>query len=126
MNCEKISLRFDLDLLPNDEATLKRILAHPTLEGIIITNEQGQFQFTTLDNNQTFLITSKLLSFAALAQSIIRDLHPNDSLLTCRLRTREKEMMVVTPPDAMKIIAIQKLNPVPLTIHQDSEFNDSF
>ena len=74
----------------------------------------------------TFIITSKLLTFSGLAQSVIRDLDPTDSLLTCRLRTREKEMMIVTPPDAMKIIAIQKVNPIPATAHTDSEFNDSF
>jgi hypothetical protein len=118
-----------LDLSSDDDARLKRILSQPTLDGIIITNEQGQFQYTTLDNNLTFLITSKLLAFVELAQSIVRDLHPTDSLVTCRLRTREKEMVIVTPVDAMKIIAIQKIPTASLSTtakNNDNEFHENF
>lgn len=116
----------DLDLPPNDEAILKRILAHPTLEGIILANEQGQFQYTTLDNNLTFLITSKLLAFSALANTVIRDLSPSDTLITCRLRTKEKEMIVVTPPDSMQAIAIQRLNTSASASANDNEYTESF
>ena len=117
---------FKIDLLPTEEATLKRLLTHPTVEGIILANEEGQLQFSSLDNNVTFFITSKLLSFADMARSIIRDMDPTDNLLTFRLRTQQKEMMVVAPQDAMQIIAIQKINS-PLTIIQQTadEYNDN-
>lgn len=116
----------NIDLPPNDEAILKRILAQPTLEGIILANEQGQFQYTTLDNNLTFLITSKLLAFSALAHTVIRDLNPNDTLITCRLRTKEKEMIVVTPPDSMRAIAIQRVAPSVVPTAAENEYAESF
>jgi dynein light chain roadblock-type len=113
--------------LPIEEATLKRILSQPSVEGIILTNEEGQLQYTSLDNNVTFLITSKLLNFAESARSTIRDLDPNDDLLTCRLRTREKEMMVVTSQDGVQIIAIQKMNSSLSSIQQtENEYTDNF
>jgi hypothetical protein len=63
-----------------------------------------------------------------MARAAIRDIDPTDDLLTFRLRTREKEMMVVTPEDGLQAIAIQKINTssslsIPKT---DSEYNDSF
>lgn len=116
----------NIDLPANDEAILKRILTQPTLEGIILANDQGQFQYTTLDNNLTFLYTSKLLAFSDIAHSVIRDLNPNDTLITCRLRTKEKEMIVVTPPDSMKAIAIQRLTSSTGTIITDTEYTETF
>jgi hypothetical protein len=76
----------------------------------------------------TFFITSKLLSFADMARATIRDIDPTDNLITFRLRTREKEMMVVAPDDGMQVIAIQKVNTsTSLTIRKtDSEYNDNF
>ncbi|CAF5125150.1 unnamed protein product [Rotaria magnacalcarata] len=92
-----------------EEVMLKRILANPTVEGVIVTNEQRQLQYTSLDNNITFFIASKLLPFGDIARSVIRDIDPDDNLLTFRLRTREKEMMVITPVDGMQVIGIQKI-----------------
>jgi len=47
-------------------------------------------------------------------------------LLTLRLQTRSKEMMVVTPKDSMQVIAIQKINSSSFAIHQtEDEFNDN-
>jgi hypothetical protein len=119
---------FKTGLLPTEEATLKRLLAHPTVEGVILTNKEGQLQYTSLDHNVTFFITSKLLSFADMARATIRDIDPTDNLITFRLRTREKEMMVVAPDDGMQVIAIQKVNTsTSLTIRKtDSEYNDNF
>ncbi|CAF1349487.1 unnamed protein product [Adineta steineri] len=115
-----------LNLLPTEEATLKRLLAHPNVEGIILTNEEGQLQYTSLDNNLTFHITSKLLSFADMSRSIIRDIDPTDNLLTLRLRTREKEMMVVAPEDGIQVIAIQKIHSSPtIKQHTEDEYDDN-
>jgi dynein light chain roadblock-type len=99
-----------IDLLPNDEAIIKRLLANPSVEGIILTDEHGQLQYTSLDNNVTFVITSKLLFFADKARETVRDLDPTDDLITFRLRTRSKEMMAVTPKTGTQVIAIQKIN----------------
>ncbi len=107
-----------IDLLPTEQATIKRVLAHPTVEGIILANEEGQLQYTSLDNNVTFFITSKLLLFADKARESIRDLDPTDNLLTIRLRTQSKEMMIVTPKDGMQVIAIQKINSSAATTQQ--------
>ncbi|CAF1243380.1 unnamed protein product [Adineta steineri] len=113
-------------LLPTEEATLKRLLAHPNVEGIILTNEEGQLQYTSLDNNLTFHITSKLLSFADMSRSIIRDIDPTDNLLTLRLRTRQKEMMVVAPEDGIQVIAIQKIHSSPtIKQHIEDEYDDN-
>ncbi|CAF0850037.1 unnamed protein product [Rotaria sp. Silwood1] len=118
------------NLSPIEEAILKRVLNNPTVEGVIVTNEQAQLQYTSLDNNVTFFISSKLLSFANIVRSVIRDIDPADNLLTLRLRTRHKEMMVVTPNDGMQVIAIQKINlsssSSPLAQQQsDNEHNDN-
>ena len=106
---------------------MKRLLTHPSVEGIILTNG-GQPQYTSLDNNVTFLLTSKLFSFADMARATIRDIDPTDNLLTFRLRTREKEMMVVTPEDGMHVIAIQKINASSsfTSRRTDNEYNDNF
>lgn len=100
-----------IDLLPTDLATIKRLLKNPTVEGIILTDEEGQLQYTSLDNNITFIISSKLLFCAKKARETVRDFDPTDDLITLRLRTRSKEMMVVTPEDGMQVIAIQKIRP---------------
>jgi len=102
------------------------LLAHSTVEGIILANDQGQPEYTSLDNNLTFLLTSKLFSFTDMARSTIRDIDPTDNLLTLRLRTREKEMMVVAPEGGMQIIAIQKINSPSAIIQQiEEEYNDN-
>jgi dynein light chain roadblock-type len=102
------------------------LLAHSTVEGIILVNDEGQPEYTTLDNNLTFLVTSKLCSITDMARSTIRDIDPTDNLLTLRLRTREKEMMVVAPEDGMQIIAIQKINSSSTIIQQiEEEYNDN-
>ncbi len=74
------------------------------------------------------MITSKLLFLAKKARETIRDLDPEDDLITYRLRMRAKEMMVVTPEDSMQVIAIQKVNPLSSSIMQETEneFNDNF
>ncbi len=84
-------------------------MANPTVEGIILTDEQGRLQYTSLDNNVTFLISSKVLFCANKARETIRDLDPTDDLITLRLRTRSKEIMVATSDDGMQVIAIQKI-----------------
>lgn len=89
---------------------IKRLLANPTVEGIILANDEGHIQYTSLDNNITFFISSKLLSFGHLVRSTVRDIDPSDDLLTFRLRTRNKEMMIVTPNNGTQAIAIQKIN----------------
>ncbi|CAF3617386.1 unnamed protein product [Rotaria sordida] len=117
------------DLSPIEEAILKRILTNQTVEGVIVTNEDRQLQYTSLDNNITFFISSKLLSFADIVRSTIRDIDPTDDLLTFRLQTRHKEMMVVTPNDGMQVIAIQKINLSSSTSakqQNDKEHNDNF
>lgn len=99
-----------LGLLPPEEATLKRLSTYPGVEGVILTNEEGQLHYTSLDNNVTFMITPKLLAFAEMARSAIRDICPTDNLISFRLRTRQKEVMVVAPKDGIRIIAVQKIN----------------
>lgn len=96
-------------LLPPEEATLKRLSTYPGVEGVILTNEEGQLHYTSLDNNVTFMITPKLLAFAEMARSAIRDISPTDNLISLRLRTRQKEIMVVAPKEGIRIIAIQKV-----------------
>jgi len=99
-----------LGLSSNEEATLKRLSTYAGVEGIILTNEEGQLQYTSLDNNVTFIITPKLLAFAEMARSAVRDICPTDNLISLRLRTRQKEIMVVAPKDGIRVIAMQKLN----------------
>ncbi|CAF1455624.1 unnamed protein product [Adineta ricciae] len=107
------------------EAVLKRILSDSTVEGIILINNEGQPQYTSLDNNITFSIASKLFSFTNIARSTIRDIDPTDNLLTLRLRTREKEIMVVAPEDGVYAIAIQKIqSKIPIKQNSDNEDND--
>ncbi|CAF2425036.1 unnamed protein product [Rotaria sp. Silwood2] len=121
------------NLSPVEETILKRVLSNSTVEGVIVTNEEGQLQYTSLDNNVTFFISSKLLSFADIVRSTIRDIDPADNLLTLRLRTQHKEMMVVTPNDGMQVIAIQKMNlssssslSTSAKQQNDNENNDNF
>ena len=115
-----------IGLLPPEEATLKRLSTYPGVEGVILTNEEGQLHYTSLDNNVTFMITPKLLAFAEMARSAIRDLCPTDNLISLRLRTRQKEVMVVAPKDGIRIIAIQKVNrPSPLAT-AEKDYADNF
>ena len=96
------------------------------VEGIILTNEEGQLQYTSLDNNVTFIITPKLLAFAEMARSAVRDICPTDNLISVRLRTRQKEVMVVAPKDGIRVIAIQKLNLSSQTAQSEKEKSDNF
>lgn len=96
------------------------------VEGIILTNEEGQLQYTSLDNNVTFIITPKLLAFAEMARSAVRDICPTDNLISLRLRTRQKEIMVVAPKDGIRVIAIQKINMPSQTIQPEKDYNDNF
>lgn len=79
-----------------------------------------------MDNNVTFLISSKLLFLANKARQVVRDFDPTDNLITFRLRTRSKEMMTVTPGDGMQVIAIQKVQSGRSAMQQlDEEFKDN-
>lgn len=113
-----------------DEATLKRILSNRSVEGVIVTNGERQLQYTSLDHNVTFSIASKLFSFGDIARLTIRDIDPEDDLLTFRIRTREKEMMVIMPNDGAKVIGIQKLNlpssPLLKKQQNDDEYSENF
>ena len=114
-----------LDFASTSEAVLKRILSNSTVEGIILVNNEGQPQYTSFDNNITFSITSKLFSFTNIARSTIRDIDPTDNLLTLRIRTREKEIMVVAPEDGVHAIAMQKIqSDMPIKQNSDNEYND--
>jgi len=97
-------------LMPTEETVLKRLSTYPGVEGIILTNEEGQLHYTSLDNNVTFIVTPKLLGLAEMARSVVRDICPQDNLISIRLRTRHKEVMVVAPKDGIRVIAIQKIN----------------
>ena len=72
------------------------------------------------------MITPKLLGFAEMARSAIRDISPTDNLISLRLRTKHKEVMVVAPKDGIRIIAIQKINIPSQTTQPDKEYNDKF
>jgi hypothetical protein len=72
------------------------------------------------------MITPKLLGFAEMARSAIRDISPTDNLISLRLRTRQKEVMVVAPKDGIRIIAIQKINLPPQTTQSDKDYHDNF
>lgn len=117
---------FELGLLPTEEATLKRLSSYPGVEGLILTNEDGQLHYTSLDNNVTFTLTPKLLAFAEMARSAIRDICPTDNLISLRIRTRQKEVMVVAPKDGMRVIAIQKINISSPPIQPEKEYNENF
>lgn len=113
-------------MLPSDEATLKRLSTYRGVEGIILTNEDGQLHYTSLDNNVTFIITPKLLAFAEMARSAIRDICPTDNLISLRLRTKQKEVMVVAPKEGIRVIAIQKLNVASQSVQPEKEYTDNF
>ncbi|CAF0758606.1 unnamed protein product [Adineta steineri] len=114
-------------LSSTEEATLRRLSTYRGVEGLILTNEEGQLHYTSLDNNVTFLITPKLLAFAEMARSAIRDVCPTDNLISLRLRTQSKEVMVVAPKEGIRIIAIQKINIPSQTIPTDKkEYTDNF
>lgn len=117
---------YSLGLPPAEEATLKRLSTYPGVEGLILTNQDGQLHYTSLDNNVTFTLTPKLLAFAEMARSAIRDISPTDNLISLRIRTRQKEVMVVAPVDGMRIIAIQKINTPSPIIQPEKEYNDNF
>jgi hypothetical protein len=61
-----------------------------------------------------------------MARSAVRDICPTDNLISFRLRTRQKEVMVVAPKDGIRIIAIQKLNVASQTIQPEKEYNENF
>jgi len=61
-----------------------------------------------------------------MARSAVRDICPTDNLISLRLRTRQKEVMVVAPKDGIRIIAIQKLNVASQRIQPEKEYNENF
>lgn len=61
-----------------------------------------------------------------MARSAIRDICPTDNLISLRIRTRQKEVMVVAPVDGMRIIAIQKLNVPSPVVQPEKEYSDNF
>lgn len=61
-----------------------------------------------------------------MARSAVRDISPTDNLISLRLRTRQKEVMVVAPKDGIRIIAIQKINSSSPSTQLDKEYNDNY
>ncbi len=61
-----------------------------------------------------------------MARSAVRDICPTDNLISLRLRTRQKEVMVVAPKDGIRIIAIQKINVTSQTTQPEKEYNNNF
>lgn len=61
-----------------------------------------------------------------MARSAIRDICPTDNLISLRLRTRQKEVMVVAPKDGIRVIAIQKINLQSQSAQSEKEYNGNF
>ena len=45
------------------DQTIKRIMGHPGVLGVIVTQNQRQPIFTNMDNNKTFLFANRLADF---------------------------------------------------------------
>lgn len=90
-------------------ATIKRIIEHPGVLGLIMLENQRQPIFTTMDNNKTFLFANRLSDLVETANNVIKSLDPEDELSVVRIRTNKYEIMDVLPSIDKSIIAVQKI-----------------
>lgn len=85
-------------------------MSHQGVNGVIITQNNRQPIFTTLDNNKTFMFANRLSDLKEMAEHTIRTIDPEDELMVMRIRTSKYEIMSVLPTETQSIIVIQHPN----------------
>ena len=89
---------------------MKRIVDHPGVVGLIITQNKRQPIYTTLDNNKTFIYANRLSDFVDLAEHTVKSIDPEDTLMVVRIKTSKYEIMNMMPTNNQSIIVVQHNN----------------
>lgn len=89
------------------DQTIRRIVAHPGVIGCVITQNQRQPIFTTMDNNKTFQLSNRLCDFQEAASNAVRNIDPEDELVVVRIKTNKYEIMQISPTKNQSIIVVQ-------------------
>ena len=82
-------------------------MAHPGIMGCVITQNERQPIFTTMDNNKTFQLSNKLCDFNEAAKNAVRNIDPEDDLIVIRIKTNKYEIMQISPTKNQSIIVVQ-------------------
>ncbi len=73
----------------------------------MITQNQRQPIFTTMDNNKTFQLSNRLCDFQEAASNAVRNIDPEDELVVIRIKTNKYEIMEISPTKNQSIIVVQ-------------------
>jgi dynein light chain roadblock-type len=87
---------------------IKRVIDHPGVIGVIVTQNQKQPIFTNMDNNKTFLFANRLCDLKEIAHHTVRSIDPDDELMVIRVKTNKYEIMDMLPSESQSIIVIQQ------------------
>ncbi|CAM9155955.1 unnamed protein product, partial [Lampetra planeri] len=91
------------------EETLQRIEANKSVIGTIIINAEGIPIRTNLDSSTTVQFAGLLHPLSMMARSTVRDIDPQNDLLSLCVRSRKHELMVAAENDFL-LIVIQSLD----------------
>ena len=86
------------------EETIKRIMSHKGVTGVIVVNQEGIPIRTNLDNTTTVQYAGLIHAVANKAKSTVRDLDPTNDLTFLRMRTTKHEIMVAPDKDYLLIV----------------------
>jgi len=86
------------------EETIKRIVGHKGVIGVIIVNNEGIPIKTTLDNSTTVQYAGLIHQLTAKARSTVRDIDPQNDLTFLRIRSKKHEIMVAPDKEYMLIV----------------------
>lgn len=76
------------------EEVLRRIEFHKGVFGVVVLSPEGKVLKSSLDTITTNQYTSMCRKLAGMAQRVVRDLDPQDDMVTLRIRTDDHEIMI--------------------------------
>ncbi|XP_055692265.1 dynein light chain roadblock-type 1 [Lutzomyia longipalpis] len=89
-------MKTDLEDIVKRNSHVSKRIADEKLDGYIVVNSIGQILLASAFDEETARLISKLFkNFAELTRSCIRDLDPDDELISLRLREEMYEYMLI-------------------------------
>jgi dynein light chain roadblock-type len=76
------------------EKILNRIESHKGVLGVVVLNPKGKVLKTSMDTTTTTQYSSLCRKLVGMAQRTVRDLDPQDDMVTLRIRTDDHEIMI--------------------------------
>ncbi len=76
--------------------------------GLIITKTDRDSIYSTMDTNQTYILSSKLSFFREMANYVVKIMDPEDELMVIRIKTSKYEIMEKLATADNTIVVLQQ------------------